>query len=135
MTRVVDASVVVAALIDTGPTGTWAEAYLEAGALAAPHLMLVEAANILRRAVVARDISGDIGSIAHADLLALRVDLFPYEPFASRVWDLRENLTAYDAWYVALAESLDAELGTLDRRLARSSGPRCNFATPRAKRA
>lgn len=131
MTRVVDASLVVAALVDAGPAGTWAEAYLSGEALAAPHLMQVEAANILRRAVLARDISDDTGALAYTDLLALRIDLFPYEPFAERVWSLRTNLTAYDAWYVALAESLGAELGTLDARLARATGPRCRFATPR----
>ena len=93
MTRVVDASLVVAALVDTGPTGVWAEAYLESEPLAAPHLMLVEAANILRRAILARDISEDVGAVAHADLLALRIDLFPYEPFANRVWALLAELS------------------------------------------
>jgi predicted nucleic acid-binding protein len=130
MTRVVDASLVIAALVDSGTTGSWAEAYLETEPLAAPHLMLVEAANILRRAALAHDISADIASMAYSDLLALRIELFPYEPFADRVWNLRSNLTAYDAWYVALAESLAADLGTLDARLARATGPRCRIVTP-----
>ena len=64
-------------------------------------------------------------------LLFLRIDLFPYGPFAARVWELRGNLTSYDAWYVALAETLDAQLATLDLRLSRSPGPRCLFALPR----
>ncbi len=76
------------------------------------------------------EISTDAAALAHADLLALRVDLFPYEPFALGVWDLRENLTAYDAWYVALAEALGAKLATLDSALCRGSGPRCGFLTP-----
>lgn len=132
MTRVVDASLVVSALVDSGPIGQWADSCLEDDFLAAPHLMPVEAANILRRAVLAKDISEDTGAMAYADLLALRVELFPFEPFAERVWKLRDSVTAYDAWYVALAESLDAALATLDERLARASGPQCEFVTPHA---
>lgn len=130
MTLVVDASVVVAALIDSGPEGTWAEDLLASNQLAAPHLMPSEVANILRLAALAGDISEDNASLAHEDLVALRVELFPYEPLASRVWQLRRTLTAYDAWYVALAEWLGANLATLDRRLTRASGPRCLFQTP-----
>lgn len=127
---VVDASVVVAALIDAGPTGRWAEAVLESSPLAAPHLMPVEAANILRRAAIARDVSADAAGLAHNDLLALRVDLYPYAPFAPRVWELRSTLTAYDSWYVSLAEILGWPLATLDVKLRRASGPRCQFMTP-----
>ena len=127
---VVDASVVVAALIDAGPLGLWAEAVLLSGPLAAPHLMPVEAANVLRRSASAGDITGDVASLAHEDLLSLRLDLFPYSASASRVWELRPNVTAYDGWYVALAESLGARLATLDVRLSRAAGPRCEFAVP-----
>ena len=130
MSLVVDATVVVAALIDGGPDGAWAESVLLSGALTAPALMPVEAANILRRAALAGTVSADAATLAHRDLLDLRVDLFPYEPVASRVWDLRGNLTAYDAWYVALAEILDAPLATLDGRLARAPGPTCRFLLP-----
>lgn len=130
MTLVVDSSAVVAALVDSGPDGRWAERILSAGELAAPHLMPVEAANILRRAGRAGQISADAASLAHGDLLSLRVELFPYEPFGRRVWELRENVTAYDACYVALAEALDAPLATLDARLARAVGPRCGFELP-----
>ena len=126
---VVDASAAVALLIDSGPDGAWAEEVLAQEHLIAPHLMPVEAANILRRAAARGDITTDAGALAHADLLALRVDLFPYEPFASRVWELRENLTAYDAWYVALAEALGVKLATLDAALCRAAGPRCGFLT------
>lgn len=49
----------------------------------------------------------------------------PFSPFMARAWELRDNLSVYDAWYVALAEQLDTELLTTDRRLARASGPRC----------
>ena len=127
MTAVVDASVVVAALIDDGPAGRWAEELVASAPLAAPHLMPVEAANILRRAALAGDISDDIASLAHADLLALAVELFPYDVLADRIWELRGAVTAYDGWYVALAESLKAPLATLDDRLTRAPGPRCSF--------
>lgn len=130
MTTVVDASTVVAALVDDGPDGLWAEAMIGGGALAAPHLMPIEATNILRRASLSGQLSDDTATLAHADLLALRVELFPYEPFAARVWQLRHNVTSCDAWYVALAESLDATMATLDGHLAQASGPTCTFATP-----
>lgn len=130
MTVVIDASVVVAAVLGGGPTGTWAEDVLQSDTLAAPHLMPVEAANIVRRAAIGGDISADLAALAHVDLTAIPVELFPYEPFASRVWELHRNLTAYDAWYVSLAESLGARLATLDGRLRRASGPRCAFLAP-----
>ena len=130
MTVVVDASAVVAALVDAGPDGRWAGSELAADGLAAPHLMPVEAANILRRAVLAGDLSADVAALAHDDLVELRMDLFPYEPQAQRVWELRDNLTTYDAWYVALAEALDAPLVTLDRRIARAPGHGCEVRLP-----
>jgi predicted nucleic acid-binding protein len=130
MTLVVDSGLVVAALVDSGPVGMWADHVLATDDLAAPHLMQVEVANVLRRAAMAGEISADTAALAHADLLSLRIELFGYEPFASRVWELRENVTAYDGWYVALAESLDAPLATLDLKLTKAAGPRCAFATP-----
>ena len=130
MTRVVDAGAVAAALVDDGVDGRWAERQLAAGRAAAPHLMPVEVASILRKAVRAGEISADAAAMAHAELMELDVSLFPYAPFASRVWELRDNVTAYDGWYVALAESLQADLVTLDQRLTRASGCRCAFRTP-----
>ncbi len=127
---VAGASLVVAALADSGKDGTWALELLATGPLAARHLMPVEAANILRRAVFSGQISADAAALAHADLLALRVELFPYSPFAARVWELRGNLTSYDAWYVAVAGALGAKLATLDVRLSRARGPRCIFEIP-----
>lgn len=56
--------------------------------------------------------------------------LYPYEPFGARVWELRHNVTAYDAWYVAVAEMLGAPVATLDRRLIGATGPRCAFVVP-----
>jgi predicted nucleic acid-binding protein len=130
VTLVVDASVVAAALVDTGAVGTWAETQLERSPLAAPHLLPVEVASILRRSCQAGDLTTEVAAMAHADLLDLRIDLFSYEPFGGRVWELRENLTSYDAWYVAVAETLDAPLATIDLRLSRAPGPRCPFSVP-----
>jgi predicted nucleic acid-binding protein len=130
LTLVVDASMTAAALIDSGPDGSWADQLMATDHLAAPHLMPVAVANILRRAALSGDISSDSAALAHADLLDLRVELFPYEPFAPRVWELRDNVTAYDGWYVAVAEALGASLATLDRRLAGAPGPHCTFLTP-----
>ena len=130
MTLVVDASVVVAALIDAGRDGIWAEERLGSDALAAPHLLPVEVANVLRRSVLAGEVSADSASLAHSDLLDLSLDLFAYGPFADRVWELRSGVSAYDAWYVAVAEWLDAPLATLDRRLSRAQGARCRFVVP-----
>lgn len=129
MTVVVDASTVVAALVDSGSDGRWAEALLTSD-LAAPYLLPVEVANVLRRAASAGEISDDLASISHGDMLGLRIEYFGYELVASRVWELRHNLTAYDAWYVAVAELLGAPLATLDQRLAGATGPRCEFTTP-----
>jgi len=130
LTVVVDASVVAAALLDTGPVGTWAERLLTAGPLAAPHLMPVEVANVLRRSAMSTDITADTASLAHDDLLTLRVELFPYGACAARAWELRSNVTTYDGWYIALAENLGARMATLDLRLSRASGPRCEFLVP-----
>jgi predicted nucleic acid-binding protein len=130
VTIVVDASTVVAALVDVGSDGDWAQASLRGEDLLAPHLMPVEAANILRRAVLSGGLSADVATLAHDDLRALRVDLFPYEPLASRVWELRYNLTAYDGCYVALAEAVGAPLVTLDARIAQAPGLRCQVRQP-----
>jgi len=130
VTLVVDATLVVAALVDGGREGQWAEGELLSAELAAPHLLPVEVANVLRKAVVAGDLSEDTAALAHEDLLCLRIELFPYDTVARRVWELRKNVTAYDAWYVAVAEALGAPLATLDRKLSRATGPRCTFRVP-----
>lgn len=130
MTVVADASVVVSALVDDGPTGRWAEELLARESLSAPHLLPVEVANVLRRASASGGLSDDVSSLAHADLLDLRVELVPYALVSDRVWELRSSVTAYDAWYVAVAELLEAPLVTLDRKLATAPGPRCRFVLP-----
>ena len=134
MTTVADASVLVAALVDSGREGRWAESTLAEGSLTGPELALAEASNILRRLERADQISRIEATSAHGDLLRLDLELFPFSPFAERVWALRSNLTSYDAWYVALAEALNCPLLTLDRKLSGASGPVCDVITPRGSR-
>ena len=129
---VVDASVVVAAFVDSSDQGDWARTVLAAGALAAPHSMPAEAVNALRRAVLSGSISADAAALAVADVVILDVELFPFHAFADRAWELRSSVTVHDAWYVGLAEVLGRHLATLDRRLVRASGPQCEFLTPPA---
>ena len=135
MTPVVvcDASAVVAMLVDEGPEGSWSAGAMSGVDLAAPALMLFEAANVLRRHEAAALVSSDQAAQAHADLLDLAVELWPYDLLAARAWELRADLSSYDASYVALAETLGATVVTLDRRLARAPGPRCVVATPDAE--
>ena len=98
--------------------------------LTAPALAPFEVANVLRRHRVAGRLENVEATLAHDALLALPLQLWPYDVLAERAWALRETITPYDAAYVALAEVLDAELLTLDERLARASGPRCVVRTP-----
>ena len=100
------------------------------GSLAGPAFVLAEASNVLRRLERAGRISSQDATASHRDMLRMDIALFPFAPYAERVWALRQNVTSYDAWYVALAEALDYPLVTLDRRLSRASGPRCEFITP-----
>ena len=130
MTTVVDASVLVAALVEPGSDGLWAQSTLAEGSLAAPELALVEATDVLRRLELRQRISRIEATFAHAGLLRLNIEMFPFAPFAERVWELRGNLTSYDAWYVALAEALSCPLVTLDRRLSRAGGPVCEVVVP-----
>ena len=130
MSTVVDASVLVAALVDSGPHGAWAETVLATGSLHAPELARAEATNIFRRLERANIITTPEANAAQDDLMELNIDLFPFEPFADRIWELRHNVTSYDAWYVALAEALNLPLATLDEPLSKSNGVTCEFLMP-----
>ncbi|HOC14354.1 MAG TPA: type II toxin-antitoxin system VapC family toxin [Propionicimonas sp.] len=130
MTLVVDASVVVAALIDSGNAGAWADQVLIDEHLLAPDLLLVEVTNILRRLECSGQLPTPTASLAQQQLLALPVEAVPFAPCAERIWELRRNLTGYDAWYVAAAELASAPLATLDLRLASAAGIRCRVLSP-----
>jgi predicted nucleic acid-binding protein len=130
LSAVVDASLLVAALVDSGPEGAWAEEIVADVPLYAPELVSVEATNILRRLERAKQITSAAANAAYEDLLQLDLELFPFQPFAQRIWELRYNVTSYDAWYVALAESISLPLATLDKKLAKTKGVACEFLTP-----
>ena len=130
MSVVVDSSVLVAALVDTGSNGIWSEEILSSGSLHAPELARVEATNVLRRLELAKQLTTAEANAAHDDLMQLNLELFPFDPFADRIWALRHTVTSYDAWYVALAEVLGLPLATLDGRLSRLKGVNCKFLTP-----
>lgn len=127
---VCDASAAVALLVDAGPDGKWATSALSGAELAAPALLHFETANVIRRLAIANLVSADQAVQAHADLLSLAIEQWPYDALAARAWELRRNLTSYDASYVALAELLGTALVTLDSRIGRAPGLRCTVVTP-----
>ena len=86
--------------------------------LHAPHLLDIEVAQVIRRRAVGGGIDDQTGRAALRALTDMPIQRYPHDVLLPRVWELRGNLTAYDAVYVALAEMLDAPLLTRDRRLA-----------------
>ena len=132
MSIVVDSSVLIAALVDVGPHGRWAEDVVARGPLHAPQLALAEVHNILRRLERAKLITTPEANGAQEDLMRLNINLYAFEPFADRSWQLRHSVTSYDAWYVALAEALGLPLATLDERLSESNVVACKFLKPRS---
>jgi len=120
---VVDASALLEVLLRT-PTAQAIERRLFGlrETLHAPHLLDVEVAQVIRRYVRMREMEAERGAAALADLAEFPLHRYPHNFLLPRVWELRENLTAYDAVYVALAEILDSSLLTRDRRLAAAAG-------------
>jgi predicted nucleic acid-binding protein len=90
--------------------------------LHAPHLLDVEVAQVIRRYAAIGDIDSERGRIALTDLADLPLRRYPHDVLLPRIWSLRNNLTAYDAAYIALAEALDVPLLTRDWRLAAAAG-------------
>jgi predicted nucleic acid-binding protein len=128
--QVVDSSVIVAARADSGPDGVWSERVLSTGRLVAPHLAVVEVMNILRRLELSGGLSELESTSARADLDDLSLHLVPIRPVSDRIGELRRNVTCYDASYIAVAEALELPFATLDRRLARAPGLRCEVMCP-----
>lgn len=120
---VLDASAVLEALLRT-PAARAVERRLfdPSETLHAPHLLDVEVAQVVRRYAANGELDIQRGRSAIADLADFPLRRYPHDFLLPRVWDLRNNLTAYDAIYVALAEALDAPLLTRDKRLAASPG-------------
>lgn len=120
---VVDASAVLDVLLQTPAAGIAQERLIRAGQiLYAPHLIDAEIAHVLRKSELAGRASPERCREALADWSRFPVARHPHDFLLPRVWELRANLTAYDAIYVALAEMLDFPLVTRDSRLARAQG-------------
>jgi predicted nucleic acid-binding protein len=122
---VVDASVLAPAIADSGQDGRRLRNRFRSESIAGPDLLRVEVTAVIRRHAEMGRLAAEQAEAAIGDLLAFPIIVFPTAPLLPRVWQLRQNLTPYDACYVALAEVLDAVLLTADRRLAKAPGPRC----------
>ncbi len=126
MMIVVDASVIVTALADDGDDGDRVRERLRGERLVAPHLIDLEVVSAWRRLSAAGQLDARRVGLAMTDLSTLRIERAPHGPLVQRCWELRGNLTVYDASYVALAEAVDAVLLTGDHRLAEVPGVRCS---------
>ena len=124
---VVDASVLAVALADDGADGDRARQRLKGEELAAPELVDLEVASVLRKQLAVGSLDSRRAQLSLADLADLAIQRAPHLPLLARCWELRENMTIYDAAYVALAEVLEVSLLTADTRMARAPGPRCNI--------
>ncbi|WP_022885539.1 type II toxin-antitoxin system VapC family toxin [Glaciibacter superstes] len=122
---VVDASVIVSLLIDPGPTATAIATRLGDATLIAPAVLPFEVANVLRRRRNAGLLSPGEAAVAHDAFIELPVDLWPWEVMAARAWQLGDNLSSYDASYIALAELTNATLLTRDKRIAGAPALKC----------
>jgi predicted nucleic acid-binding protein len=126
---VLDASAVLELLLASRTGTALRQRILEgAHALHAPHLIDVEVAHVLRRYERTGGLSAHRGRAAVEDLASLRMTRHPHDLLLPRIWELRANLTGYDAAYLALAELLDAPLWTRDARLADRSVHRARVA-------
>ena len=115
---VIDASVLIELLLRTASAQAVRQKLVGSGrSLHAPHVVDIEVTQVLRRYALAGEIDPDRGKEALADLVAFPISRYAHESLLSRVWEPRNNLSAYDAVYLALAEALDASLLTHDQRL------------------
>lgn len=122
---VVDAGVLVTALVDDAEDGRRVRARLADEVLVAPSLVDLEVASVVRRHVLRDELHLDRARQALDDLVALPLRRVPHRPLLDRVWELRHHLTVYDAAYVTAAELFEVSLLTADARLAAAPGLRC----------
>lgn len=129
--NVLDASVITDALAAVGPAGDQArEVLAREPLLHVPAIMTVEVTSALRSRVRRGVLDAHVAGLAAERAVSLRTRDDTFAPLLARVWELRDAVTAYDAWWVALAEALKADLVTADERLRRASGPRCRVLSP-----
>ena len=119
---VVDTSAVIGVLAGKPRVPRLVDRLIGDGDLHAPHLIDVEFQHALRRLVVSGTISDDRAADARMDFANLTIVRYPHVSLANRMWELRHNVTAYDAAFLALAEAFDVPLVTCDARLARAPG-------------
>ncbi len=131
---VVEASVLATALADDGADGDAARERLRGEDVAAPALLDLEVASVLRRQLSRGRLDARRARLALDDLLDLPIQRTPHGPLLRRCWELRDNLSVYDAAYVALAEALEVPLVTADARLARASRVACAVEVLKAHR-
>jgi predicted nucleic acid-binding protein len=131
---VIDASVLAVALLDDGHDGDLARQRLSGERLAAPALIDLEVLSVWRGLARGGQLDHRRVGLAIDDLLAIPLQRVDHTPLLARCWELRDNLTTYDAAYVALAEALQAPLVTGDRRLSKATGPRCAIEVLSARR-
>ncbi len=131
---VIDASVLAVALLDDGQDGDTVRDRLRGEQLAAPALIDLEVASVWRGLARGGHLDPRRVRLALDDLQELPLQRVEHTSLLWRCWELRDNLTIYDAAYVALAEALQAPLLTGDRRLARSTGPRCTIEVVKTHR-
>ena len=127
---VVDASVVAPVVADSGDDGDRYRDRIRGESLAVPDLLRIEVMSVLRRQLRSGAIDRTQADEALNDLLAMPLVVYPTTPLLRRGWALRDNLTAYDACYAALAELLGCVLVTADARLSRAAGIRCAVEVP-----
>lgn len=120
---VIDASAVLEMLLASSTGSRVSDRVLDPGeTVCAPHLIDLEVLQVLRRYDLSGDLCPSRAAEALQDFLDLPIERYPHDLFLVRIWEMRHNVTAYDAAYLALAEALDAELITTDSRLAAASG-------------
>lgn len=124
---VLDASAAVALLVDSGPNGAQVGKTVLQHEIAYPSLLPYEVASALRRLAASETITPQLAVRSLHDAALLRGQAFEFAELAARVWELRHNISTYDASYIALAELLEVPLLTLDGRLRSAPGVRCEF--------
>lgn len=122
---VADASIIAPIVADAGPDGGRFRQRLRRQQVAAPDLLGVEVVSVIRRQLRMGGLEASQAERAVTDLFELPIAVYPTGPLLHRTWELRDNLTAYDATYIALAEALDCAVFTADARLSRAPGIRC----------
>jgi predicted nucleic acid-binding protein len=124
---VLDTSAVLEALVAVDPPSGLIDRLADDGDLNGPHLIDTEVLHVLRRMSMSGELSDERAEDARSDFAELAIVRYPHEPLNGRVWELRHNMTAYDATFVALAEMLGVPLITCDARLASASGSRARI--------